>query len=282
MPLLDASFVLSAGDFSLTAELSLAEGVLVLFGPSGAGKSLTVSALAGLVRPQSGHIHLDGRPLYDSQAGIDVPTRDRHVGFVPQHHSLFPFLDVAENVAFGLPRARRRPDDPQVVELLKELELDHLASSRPGSLSGGERQRVAFARALAVDPKILLLDEPFASIDRAGRKRVRAVLSRVLRHHRIPAVLVTHDPSEALELGDHLVLFERGRTVASGSPADVLGARQLVVEGVIGSRTTDGTTATVRLDQVTLAGPVTALDGDIGTRLQLSVPLSDANDEPEA
>ena len=199
MPLLDASFVLSAGNFSLTAELRLAEGVLILFGPSGAGKSLTVSALAGLVRPERGHIHLDGRPLYDSQAAIDVPTRDRHVGFVPQHHSLFPFLNVAENVAFGLPKARRRPDEPRVLELLKELELDHLASSRPGSLSGGERQRVAFARALAVDPKVLLLDEPFASIDRDGRRRVRAVLSRVLRSHKIPAVLVTHDPSEALE-----------------------------------------------------------------------------------
>ncbi len=270
MALLDADFSLRAGSFELTVRLTLDTGVLVLFGPSGAGKSLTVSALAGLVTPQAGRIDLAGRMVFDAAQRIDVPTRDRRVGYVPQHHSLFPFRDVAENVAFGLPRARRRRDDPLVVELLEELELDHLARERPSALSGGERQRVAFARALAVEPTVLLLDEPFASIDRAGRTRVRAVLARTLQRRAIPTVLVTHSAVEALELGTHLVLFERGRTVASGSPAELLAREEVVVEGVVASRADGGTRVTLTEAQVT--GPAGLLGAGDRVRLRLPAP----------
>jgi len=272
--LLSADFSLELGGFALQAQLTLDGGVLVLFGPSGAGKSLTISALAGLVAPTRGHIRIANQTVFDSEAGVQVPTRDRHIGYVPQHHSLFPFRDVAENVAFGLPKARRRRDDPEVVALLEELELSHLASARPSSLSGGERQRVAFARALAVRPKLLLLDEPFASIDRAGRKRVRAVLRRALEHHQIPAVLVTHDPAEALELGDHLVLFERGRTVDAGSPRELLASREIVIEGAVAERVEDGGLASLTLRGGTVRGPASALHTEDG-RLSLVVPLPD-------
>lgn len=268
MTLLEADFDVVVGGFALSARLELDDGVLVLFGPSGTGKSVTISALAGLVRPQRGRIVLAGRTLLDTEARIRVPTHDRQIGYVPQHHSLFPFRNVADNVAFGLPRERRQRDDPTVVALLEELELTHLADSRPSSLSGGERQRVAFARALAVEPKLLLLDEPFASIDRAGRRRVRAVLSRVLRDRGIPAVLVTHDVAEAVELGDHLVLFERGRTVRSGPPAELLRRPELVVEGALVSRD-DGV---VRLDAAEIRGPADVIEENDG-RVRVRVVL---------
>ena len=276
--MLEADFRLTAGAFELSVQLQLDRGVLVLFGPSGAGKSLTVSALAGLVTPTEGRIVIGGDPLFDASQTIDVPTRKRRVGYVPQHHSLFPFRDVAENVAFGLPKERRHREDPLVVALLEELELTHLADSAPASLSGGERQRVAFARALAVEPKLLLLDEPFASIDRVGRQRVRSVLARILADRAIPAVLVTHDPAEALELGTQLALFERGRTVASGTPRDLLGAAELVVEGVVKSRAVDGSVATVTLEGATVTGAASLLEDDDAGVVRIRVPVSTTAD----
>ncbi len=216
-----ADFVVEVGGrkdrFRLTVALELDEGVLVLFGPSGSGKSLTVQALVGVVRPASGRIVVRGRTLYDDRGGW-VPPHRRHIGYVPQHHSLFPFCDVYDNIAFGLPAAERRGTSPIVEQLIEELDLGHLRHARPVNLSGGERQRVALARALAVRPELLLLDEPFASIDVDGRAEVRETLQRTLAHHGTPAVFITHDRDEARALADRVVLFERGRTAASGSP----------------------------------------------------------------
>jgi molybdate transport system ATP-binding protein len=212
-----------AGAFTVEAELSLSEGVLVLFGPSGAGKTLTVQGLAGLVRPARGHMRLGGETLFDADRRVFVPPHKRRIGYVPQHQSLFPFLDVAGNVAFGLPRRERRADNPRIVALLEELGLARLARAPASALSGGERQRVALGRALAVEPKLLLLDEPLASIDQEGRAALRATLREAIRKRGIPAVLVTHDPEEALALGDELVRFERGRTTIAGTPGSLLG-----------------------------------------------------------
>ena len=175
MTALEASFELSVPGFSLAADLRLDDGVLILFGPSGTGKSLTISALAGLITPQTGRIQLGDDVLLDVAAGMNVPAERRRIGYVPQHHSLFPFTDVASNIAFGLPKPRRHRDDEAVRSLLEELDLTALAGADPNALSGGERQRVALARALVVEPRLLLLDEPFASIDRDGRKRLRGI-----------------------------------------------------------------------------------------------------------
>ena len=225
-PAVDASFEVLVGGrrrpFRLAVELRLDQGVLVLFGPSGSGKSLTLQALAGLIRPTRGRIVIGGRPLYDGEARVWVPPHRRRVGYVPQHHVLFPFRDVADNVAFGLPRRERRRDNPRVVALLDEVGLAHLAAAEPASLSGGERQRVALARALIVRPDVLLLDEPLASIDPAGRAELRAVVVQTLRRHGTPAVFVTHSRREALRVGDRAVLYERGRTAACGTPAELL------------------------------------------------------------
>jgi ABC-type sulfate/molybdate transport systems ATPase subunit len=150
-----------------------------------------------------------------------VPAHLRRVGYVPQNQGLFPFLDVAANVAFGLPRGPDRSS--RASAWLDELGIAHLARARPASLSGGERQRVALARALAVEPRLLLLDEPFASVDDEGCQALRVVVRDVIRRHRIPAVLVTHDADEAVALGDRLVRFVRGKTVGAGAPRAMLG-----------------------------------------------------------
>jgi molybdate transport system ATP-binding protein len=271
-----ADFELEAGGFRLEVQLALDEGVLMLFGPSGSGKSLTVSALAGLRSPTRGRIEVAGRTLFDSERGIHLPARHRRIGYVPQHHSLFPFLDVAANVAFGLPRARRKRGDPGVRALLEELDLEHLADARPGSLSGGERQRVALARALAVEPGLLLLDEPFASIDQAGRKRLRGVVRETLIRHGIPAVFVTHSVPEAIELGDRLALYERGRTVRTGTPTEVLRPSRLTLQGVRATAV-EGDDGQVRLelDRASITGPADQLRVDADGRLHLVLAASD-------
>ena len=194
-------------------------GTLVVFGRSGVGKTLTMLALAGLERPVAGSIRQRGRTLYDGTAGVDVRPQERRMGYVPQHHLLFPHLTVRRNVAFGV----RGPDrDAQVDALLARLELRSLADRRPGALSGGERQRVAVARALATRPDTLLLDEPFSSLDHEARRGVRTWFREHVRDLSVVVLLVTHDATEALEMGDRLALLEDGRTVAEGRPADLL------------------------------------------------------------
>ncbi len=226
MTAVEASFTLRVGEpkalFELTAELNLEEGIMVLFGPSGSGKSLTLQALVGLVRPQQGRIRVCDETVFDYEAGSWVAPHRRRIGYVPQHHALFPFCDVLANIVFGLPRAERKLPSKRVEGLIEELGLSALRSAMPANLSGGERQRVALARALAVKPRLLVLDEPFASIDAPGRAELRRVVRETLSRHSIPAVFVTHDPIEAFQLGARVVRFERGRTVAEGPVAELL------------------------------------------------------------
>jgi ABC-type nitrate/sulfonate/bicarbonate transport system ATPase subunit len=142
---------------------------------------------------------------------------------VPQQRSLLPFLDVWGNVVFGLERHKRRRGNPEVVELLEELGIAGLAGARPQSLSGGEAQKVALARALAVSPGLLLLDEPFSSVDHASRARLLATVSATLKTRSLPALLVTHDPEEVRAVADEVVLIEGGRTRAQGPVSELLG-----------------------------------------------------------
>ncbi len=194
-------------------------GTLVLFGPSGVGKTLTLRAIAGLTSPVAGMIRCGERTLFDAAARVDVPPQDRGVGYVPQHAALFPYLTVRGNVGFGVARHERAA---RVAALLDELGMSGLADRWPAALSGGERQRVAVARALARQPTLLLLDEPFSALDRAARLDLRAWFRSHVRAQRHVVVLVTHDREEAMALGDHLALLDDGRTIAEGRPADVL------------------------------------------------------------
>jgi molybdate transport system ATP-binding protein len=257
-PAIDARFSLTVGEgpraFRVEVDLALESGVLVLFGPSGAGKTLTLAALAGLRAVSSGHLRVAGVTLLDTARGISVAAHERRVGYVPQSQALFPFVDVAANVAFGLPRGERK--GPRVKEQLRELGIEHLASARPASLSGGERQRVALARALLVSPRLLLLDEPFASVDEEASQSLRKLVREVIDRHHVPTVLVTHDVKEALQLGDVVVRFASGRTIETGAPREVLARHAVVVRGNSeGVELLEGGRARARLAEAIVEGP---------------------------
>ena len=172
--------------FTLDVAWDADDPVVALFGPSGAGKTLTLQCLAGVVRPDSGHVEVDGRVFFDSATGVDVPPQQRGLGYVFQGYALFPHLSVAGNVGFGIahwPRERRRA---RVGEVLERLGLAALAARRPRELSGGQQQRVALGRALAPDPALLLLDEPLSALDGPLRRAVRAELGRIIATSRSP------------------------------------------------------------------------------------------------
>ncbi len=204
--------------------------VVALFGPSGAGKSLTLQAIAGLLRPQTGHVRVGGRTLFDAAAGINLPPEQRGLGFLFQHYALFPHLSVRQNIGFGLtdwrgrstPRVRARVD-----ELLASFELSHLAESRPATLSGGQQQRVALARALACEPKLLLLDEPFAALNPLLRQQLRTELRDTIRRWQVPTLFITHDVDDVLALADAVYCVEAGR-VTRLIELDTLTQRELV------------------------------------------------------
>ncbi|MGE4377959.1 MAG: sulfate/molybdate ABC transporter ATP-binding protein, partial [Burkholderiaceae bacterium] len=212
------------GDFQALRDVSLdiASGELIaLLGPSGCGKTTLLRIIAGLETPDAGSIAFAG------QDSTDVHVRERKVGFVFQHYALFRHMTVFENVAFGLrmkPR-RERPSEAQirakVMDLLQLVQLDWLADRHPAQLSGGQRQRIALARALAVEPQVLLLDEPFGALDAKVRKELRRWLRRLHDELHVTSIFVTHDQEEALEVADRVVVIHRGRIEQSGSPQQV-------------------------------------------------------------
>jgi molybdate transport system ATP-binding protein len=202
-------------DFVLDVDFAVRDEILVLFGPSGAGKTMTLRLVAGLERPDAGEIVLDGRTLVSRERRVWVPPRERSCGFVFQDLALFPHLDVRANVLFGA-RADGEATRERLERLLERFRIGGLARRFPAELSGGEAQRVALARALMADPAVLLLDEPFSSLDAETR---RAVQDEVVEAHgtwRIPFVFVTHDREEAERLGDRMIFLREGRLVDGG------------------------------------------------------------------
>ncbi|HEY9066645.1 MAG TPA: ATP-binding cassette domain-containing protein [Burkholderiaceae bacterium] len=203
--------------FTLAAEFASDAPVIALYGASGAGKSLALQAMAGLIRPERGHVRVTGRTLFDSAARIDVPTRERSLGYLFQHYALFPHLNVRENIGFGLGSWRRRRLDARgqahVEQLLDLFELRPMAASRPAALSGGQQQRVALARALACDPSALLLDEPFAALNPMLRAELRRELAALRYRLGIPMVVITHDIDDLAALADHVFVLDEGRIV---------------------------------------------------------------------
>lgn len=203
--------------FFLDVSLRCSTRRLVLFGHSGSGKTLTLQALAGLIRPDEGHIKVGERLLYASDEGVDIPARRRHLGYVFQDYALFPHLTVRGNVEFGLGAERRTlfgrptPEARKDVErLLERFEVGHLAERYPREISGGQRQRVALARALVAEPCMLLLDEPFAALDPLLRIRMRREIRALLDEWDIPLVLITHDPADVDAFADALAVYRGG------------------------------------------------------------------------
>ncbi|AME24551.1 MAG: sulfate ABC transporter ATP-binding protein [Pseudomonadota bacterium] len=212
------------GDFVALDNVSLdfpAGELVALLGPSGCGKTTLLRVIAGLEYADAGSVVLNGEDV------AEVGARERQVGFVFQHYALFRHMTVFENVAFGLrvkPRKERPPEAvirEKVHELLKLVQLDWLAQRFPSELSGGQRQRIALARALAVEPKVLLLDEPFGALDAKVRKELRSWLRRLHDDLHISTIFVTHDQEEALEVADRIVVLNRGHVEQVGSPQDV-------------------------------------------------------------
>ena len=197
---------------------------LVLFGPSGAGKSQTLKIVAGLTRADAGHVRLGGETLADVAAGIDVPARERRLGYVFQDYALFPHLNVLQNVAFGLQRgwrnAPREVRHDEVQRWMHALELAPLSRHYPEQLSGGQRQRTALARALVARPRALLLDEPFAALDPDLRARLRDELADLQAELGIPLVLITHDERDVRRFGDEVIEIAAGRVAGPGALRD--------------------------------------------------------------
>jgi len=213
---LDLDIGLPLRSFRLELALAVRRETFALVGPSGAGKTSVLRMVAGLLRPESGRIVLDGRALFDAAAGIDRPPEERRVGFVFQEYALFPHMSVEQNVSYA--------GGTRAAEALERFRIAHLAKARPGDLSGGERQRVGLARALARDPGVLLLDEPMSALDSHTRASVRAELRSVLDRLDLPVLLVTHDFQDAAVLADRVGVLVDGRLLQVGAPAELIAA----------------------------------------------------------
>ena len=204
------------GPFALDIDIECHHAVTAIYGPSGAGKTSLLNVVAGLVRPDSGEISLDGQTLFSSAQHIDLPPEHRRIGYVFQDDLLFPHLSTEENLCYGhnlLPVAARRFALDQIVDL---LEIGPLLKRRPGHLSGGERQRVALGRALLTSPRLLLMDEPLASLDQGLKNRIIPYLCHVRDALQIPILYISHSVAEILELTSQVVVLDRGQVIAHG------------------------------------------------------------------
>ena len=213
----------SFGDTAAVSNLSLelpAGEILCLLGPSGCGKTTTLRLIAGFETPDAGAIRIGGRAVYDD--GVNASPERRRIGMVFQEGALFPHLTVAQNVAFGLPRRSPRRRE-QVASALKMVELDGYEARYPHQLSGGQQQRAALARALAPAPDLILMDEPFSSLDQSLRAQLRGEVRSILKERNATVVCVTHDQEEALQLADTIALMQQGRIEQTGRPETLFG-----------------------------------------------------------
>jgi molybdate transport system ATP-binding protein len=209
--------------FIIDISLRIDEEIVVLFGPSGAGKTESLNMIAGLTAPDSGSISLSGRLLFSRETGArphaDVPARERQVGYVFQQYALFPHLTVLENVSFALAGDRTTSAG---LGLLERFGIRELSGRYPDEISGGQQQRVAIARALAASPRVLLLDEPFAALDRGLRDQLHRELRQLQKEQRLAVLYVTHDLDDALALGDRIAVISDGRIRQSGAVEEVV------------------------------------------------------------
>jgi molybdate transport system ATP-binding protein len=223
--MLHASLASRLGAFELEAALSVGDrSVGVLVGESGSGKTTMLRLLAGLTDPDLGRIEVDGETWFDSASGVRLPAAARAVGYVAQDYALFPHLTAAENVGFGL-RAQGLPAADVArrgAAALERLGIASLGRRRPHELSGGQQQRVAVARAIVLEPKLLLLDEPLSALDASSRRVIRGELRRLLADMGCSTVYVTHSPAEALAFGDRITVLEGGRVSQEGTRDELM------------------------------------------------------------
>jgi molybdate transport system ATP-binding protein len=211
-------------EFRLDVAFSVNREILTILGPSGSGKTMTLQCIAGLIHPDEGWIKLNGRTLFDSARGINLPPQTRRVGFVFQNYALFHHLSVSQNIEFGIRHRARREAQDRVSYLLDKMNIKKLGDRYPRQLSAGQQQRVAVARALAPEPELLLLDEPFSALDSLVRERLLLELQSVYSIYSGNALFVTHDLAEGYRLGSRIAVYEAGRIVQCDSKEKVVAA----------------------------------------------------------
>ena len=225
--MLEVDVALARGEFRLECAFASDAPIVALFGRSGCGKTTLVNAIAGIARPERGRIVVGDRVLFDPARGVDLPPESRRVGYVFQDALLFPHLTVARNLAYGealTPPGERFVDRDKVFAL---LDLRRLLERRPADLSGGERQRVAIGRALLASPRVLLMDEPLASLDAPRKAEILAYVELLRDELRLPIVYVTHAIEEVTRLADHMVVLSDGKVAAQGRVAEVMSRAEL-------------------------------------------------------
>ena len=274
------------GTFSLNVHFRALAGFTILFGASGAGKTTLLDCVAGLTRPDEGRIFVGGQELYDSDKKINTAAWKRRVGYMQQDLALFPHLTAEENVAYGLGALSPKERIARSSEILARFRIDRLRDRRPAQLSGGERQRVALARALVTEPRVLLLDEPLAALDRPAKSSLVRDLRKWNQHYRVPILLVTHNGEEVFALGDEVIMLDSGKIVAQGLPHEVMrvprletvaqlsGFENIFDAAVVGLHETRGTmTCRVAKSEVELETPL--VRADVGTRLRVGIRAGD-------
>src|ERR1700686_3295155 len=204
------------GDFSLRARFQTGSGVTAVFGPPGAGKTTLVNMISGLVAPHRARIPIDETVLFDSAKGINLAPHRRRIGYIFQEGRLFPHLSVAHNLDYGRRMCGLPPDGAQTARIVSLLDIGNLLERRPGKLSGGERQRIAIGRALLMRPRLLLLDEPLASLDVARKREILPYLERLRDEVGVPMVYVSHQADELRRIASSVVRLDAGRVAAAG------------------------------------------------------------------
>ena len=203
-------------EFAVNVTFTSDTAATALFGPSGAGKTSVINMIAGLLKPERGRIVLGDHVLFDSATGVNVPAWRRHIGYVFQEGRLFPHLSVKRNLDFGRWISGRARDPKQLDHVIEMLDIGHLLDRRPGKLSGGERQRVAVGRALLMQPRLLLLDEPLASLDAARKHDILPYLERLRDEAHVPLIYVSHNAAEIKRIASRVVRLDSGQVVETG------------------------------------------------------------------
>ncbi|PCJ71408.1 MAG: molybdenum ABC transporter ATP-binding protein [Rhodobiaceae bacterium] len=225
------------GSFALTVDAEIGDGITGIIGPSGAGKTMLINTVAGLVRPDSGKIVLNGKALFDSTTKTNLAPEKRDLGLVFQDARLFPHMSVQSNLTYA--RRNDRPPLAAINEIVELLNLSHLLKRRPHHLSGGEKQRVAIGRALLSAPVALLMDEPLANLDLARRREVMPFLEMLRERFKVPILYVSHNLDETIRLADRVLVMDHGEVVAEGAVENVLSridVQSLILGGLAGDR----------------------------------------------
>ena len=204
------------GDFALDIAFTSESRATALFGPSGAGKTSLINMIAGLLRPDRGRVEIDGEVLFDSATQIDVPAWRRRIGYVFQEGRLFPHITVRHNLKYGRWISGHKADPAAFKHVVELLDIGHLLDRRPGKLSGGERQRIAVGRALLMQPRLLLLDEPLASLDSARKRDILPYLERLRDEAQVPMIYVSHNATEVKRIASRVVWLEGGKVTTTG------------------------------------------------------------------